>query len=163
MIIFLNGSINAGKSTVARLLAKRIPRPAVVEVDSLHAFIEWVDIDACGTLNLENAVAVIRNFVREKFNVVVPCPILDADYKYLVDRLKDADPDIHAFTLRPSIEKARTSTPQRTLTQWELGRIALHYSSGLVDPKFGAVLDTTTLGPEETAEWILKRLPGPKN
>ena len=43
MIILINGSMNAGKSTVAKLLINKIPRTAHVE--SLRRFIEWMSID----------------------------------------------------------------------------------------------------------------------
>lgn len=43
MIIFINGSINAGKSTVAEKLAKKFDKPALVEIDNIGAFFEWMD------------------------------------------------------------------------------------------------------------------------
>jgi len=45
MIIFINGSINAGKSTVAKMLAEKIPNTALVEIDVFHEMIEWMPID----------------------------------------------------------------------------------------------------------------------
>lgn len=159
MIILLNGSINSGKSTVARLLAKRLRRPAVVEPDSLHAFIDWVEIDRAVPLNLENAAAVILNFVRERFNVVMPYPLSNADHAHLVGRLADSGAEIRAFTLKPSLEKALSSSFQRVLSDWERERIAHHYASDVVAPKFGEILDSTLQTPEETAQWILERLP----
>lgn len=159
MIILINGSINSGKSTVARLLAKRLRRPAVVEPDSLHAFIEWVDIDKAVPLNLENAAAVIRNFVREGFNVVVPYPLSNADHAYLTGKLEGCGATIHAFTLRPSLEKARTDSLARRLTDWERTRITHLYSTDIVAPRFGVVVDNTERTPEETAEQVLRDLP----
>jgi deoxyadenosine/deoxycytidine kinase len=35
MVIFINASINSGKTTVARLLTHKIPRTALVEIDAL--------------------------------------------------------------------------------------------------------------------------------
>ncbi len=53
MVILINGSINSGKSTVAQILAKKINRPALVEVDRLHEFIEWMPIDKAVPLNIK--------------------------------------------------------------------------------------------------------------
>ena len=72
MIIFLNGSINAGKSTVAKLLAKELPNTALIEIDTLREMISWMPIDKAIPLNLKNAVSVIRNFAEEGLDVIVP-------------------------------------------------------------------------------------------
>jgi hypothetical protein len=45
MIIFISGSINAGKSTIAKLLAKQLPNTALMEVDALREMITWMPID----------------------------------------------------------------------------------------------------------------------
>ena len=64
MIIFISGSINSGKSTVAKILAEKIPRVANIEIDSLRSFISWLEIDKAIPINLENAISVIHNFVK---------------------------------------------------------------------------------------------------
>ena len=46
MIIFLNGSINSGKSTIAKLLVKAMPNAAIVEIDALREMINWMPIHA---------------------------------------------------------------------------------------------------------------------
>ncbi len=40
MIILINGSINAGKSTVSKIISERLGNAALVEIDSLSAFID---------------------------------------------------------------------------------------------------------------------------
>jgi len=155
MIIFVNGTLNAGKSTVSRLLAQRIPRPAVVEVDSLHAFIEWVDIDEAVPLNLKNAAAIIRNFATEGFNVIVPCPLSAADHAFLLAQLEGLGLKIYVFTLRPTLEKTQTSTAQRLLSDWKKRRMEHHHAIGLTDPAFGVVIDNTNQTPDQTAAAIL--------
>lgn len=39
MIIFINGSINSGKTTVAKILAREFSNIALVEIDSLREMI----------------------------------------------------------------------------------------------------------------------------
>ena len=158
MIIFLNGTLNAGKSTVAKLLEKRLPRTAVVEVDSLRNFIAWLDIDEAIPLNLKNAASVVRNFAEAGFNVIVPYPMSEADHSYLLSQLNGMDTTIHVITLRPTIEKASASTYQRTLSEWERQRIKHHHVIGLTDPGFGIIIDNTSQTPEQTVAAVLKSL-----
>ena len=72
MIIFLNGSINSGKSTIAKLLAEKLGNSAIVEIDSLREFIDWMPLDKSIPINLENAVAVTKVFVKNNLNVIIP-------------------------------------------------------------------------------------------
>ena len=89
MIIFLNGSINAGKTTVAKLLANKIPDTAIVEIDSLRAMIEWMPIEKAVPINLENTISVIKNFTKRNLNIVVPYPLSQKNYDFVVNELKD--------------------------------------------------------------------------
>jgi len=158
MIIFINGSINSGKSTVARLLSKELPRCANVEIDSLKEFIRWMDIDESISINLENAVSVIRNFRKQDFNVVIPYPLSQKNYEFLIKELQDFNEKIFFFTLKPNIGKAQMSTPERKISQYEHGRIQRHYDSDITAPSFGEVIDNTNQAPQETADYILKKV-----
>lgn len=160
MIIFINGSINTGKSTIAKLLEQKLDRPALVEIDELHHFIRWVEIDNAVPINLENAVAVIRNFVKRKFNVIVPYPLSEENYRYIMDKLKDLNENIRIFTLSPKKEKAKTSTADRALSDWEKMRIDYHYKIGIAAPSFGETIDNTNQTPEETVDIIFRKLNG---
>lgn len=159
MIIFINGSINAGKSTVAKLLAEKIPNTANVEIDSLHAFIEWLEIDKAVPINLENAVSVIKNFARYGFNVIVPYPLSENNYEFIKSGLCDFSEELYFFTLAPDIKKAQTSTKKRKPSQEEIDRIRYHYDIGIHSPSFGKIIDNTSQTPEETANLILSYLP----
>ena len=158
LIIFLNGSINAGKSTVAKLLAKKLPNTALVEIDAFHEMIEWMPIEQSIPINLENAVSVITNFAKRNLNVIVPYPLSQRNYDFMVENLKDLDADIHVFTLAPQLEKALTNRGSRELSDWEKERIQHHYSIGIHNPSFGEVIDNTEQTPEETSKYILTKL-----
>jgi adenylate kinase family enzyme len=157
MIIFINGSINAGKSTIAKLLASKIPNTANVEIDSFHEFIYWLEIDKAVPINLENAVLVINNFAKRGYNVVVPYPLSQKNYEYLKKEL--CNNELYFFTLSPDIKKAQSNTNDRKLTQWERERIQHHYDIGIPNPDFGKIIDNTGQTPEETVEEIISLLP----
>lgn len=158
MIIFLNGSVNAGKSTVAKILAKKLSNVALVEIDSLREMIEWMPIDEAVPINLENAILVIRNFVKRNLNVIVPYPLSQNNYNYVVNELKDIDTKIYFFTLAPKLEKILTNRGERELNDWERERIKYHYNIGINNPPFGIIIDNTDQKSEETAEEILKKV-----
>ena len=156
MIIFINGSINSGKSTIAKILAEQIGRVALVEIDSLRKFINWMPINEAIPINLKNAIGVIKNFIEVNINVVVPYPLSKNDYEYFKDNLKESGEQIYTFTLSPKLEVALTNRGSRELDDWERERIKYHYKIGIQRPNFGVVIDNSDESPAETAEKILK-------
>jgi hypothetical protein len=158
MIIFLNGSINSGKSTVAKLLVKELPKTVLVEIDTFHEMIEWMPIDEAIPLNLENALTVIRNFFNRGLNIIVPYPLSQRNYDYFIAGLKDLDIENHVFTLAPKLEKTLTNRGTRELTDWERKRIQHHYDVGIHKPSFGEIIDNTDQTPEETVKIILNKI-----
>ena len=161
MILFLSGPINAGKTTVARILARKLPNVALVEIDALHDMIEWMPIDQAVPINLENAVSVIRSFSKRGLDAIVPYPLSRDDYSYLMNELKDIDAKIHVFTLAPELEIALTNRGTRELEDRERERIRHHYRVGIHAPSFGEVIDNSDQTPEDTANYILTKIDNP--
>jgi NAD-dependent oxidoreductase involved in siderophore biosynthesis len=158
MILFINGPINSGKTTVAKLLARKISRVAIVEVDALRNMIEWMPIDVAVPINLENAVAVIRTFVRYGLNVIVPYPLSQSNHEYLCASLKETGEKLRFFTLAPHLETALSDRGGRRLDDGERARIRHHYEIGIHKPSFGEIIDTSGQTSEQTAEIILDRI-----
>jgi len=122
VIIFLNGSINAGKTTVAKILAQKLTNVALVEIDALSNMIDWMPIDQAVPINLENAASVIRCFSKRGLDAIVPYPLSQDNYSYLMNELKDIDTSIHVFTLAPKLEIALTNRGTRELEDRERER-----------------------------------------
>jgi cytidylate kinase len=158
MIIFLNGSINSGKSTVAKILGKEMSKSALVEIDVLRDMIGWMPINEAIPINLENAISVIRNFSKNGLDVIVPYPLSQKNYDYMVAGLKDLDIKIYVFTLAPKLEKTLTNRGTRELDDWERNRIKYHYDIGIHKPNFGEIIDNTDQTPEETVSIILNKI-----
>ncbi|KKS41900.1 MAG: hypothetical protein UV02_C0022G0010 [Candidatus Kuenenbacteria bacterium GW2011_GWA2_42_15] len=159
MIIFISGSINSGKTTIAKILHERLENSALVEIDSLHAFVEkWIPIEEAIGLNLENAAAVIKNFVKHGIDVIVPYPLLKKNYKFLIENLKDANQQIYFFTLNPKLEIVLKNRGERKLTDWEKERIKHHYQIGINKPEFGEIIDNSSQAPEQTALIVLEKI-----
>lgn len=158
MIIFINGSINSGKSTVSSILAKKMQRAAIMEIDSFHAMIEWMPIEQAIPLNLENAVSVIKNFLKYGIDVIVPYPLSEKNYQYFLTNLAEFKSDIRVFTLNPKLEVVLTNRGTRSLTEWEVARIKHHYNIGIHSPSFGEIIDNTNESAENTASRIMQLL-----
>lgn len=155
MIILINGSINAGKTTVAQQLVKLLPQTAHIEVDSLRHFIDFVPLLESIPINLENAVAVTQNFVRRGFHVVITYPLRPDDYHHLIHNLQDTRTEIHLFTLCPPLSVALTNRGQRLLSPDELVRVRELYDEGYHRLPFGSHIDNADQTPAATARAIL--------
>ena len=159
MILFINGSINSGKSTVAKLLAAKIPNSAVIEIDALRGMIEWMPIDQAIPINLENAISIIKNLTHHGISCIIPYPLSQKNYEYVTANLSELGADIRFITLAPPLaEITKNRSGERELTDWERERIKHHYDIGIHAPSFGEIIDNSRQTPEETAEVILKNL-----
>ncbi len=158
MIIFINGSINSGKSTISKLLIKKLERSALIEIDVFHKMIEWIPIEKAVPINLENAVSVIRNFSKRGLSIIVPYPLSQKNYAYVINGLKDLNVKIYVFTFAPQLAKALTNRGTRNLENWERERIKHHYNIGITSPMFGEIIDKSEQTPEETVRLILTKI-----
>lgn len=154
MIIFLSGSINSGKSTIANLLTKEFPRTAHIEVDVIHNMYYWLPLEEAIPLNLKNTLSITLNLLKENMNVIITYPLSKEEYEFFNRHLPDTEQRFF-FTLDPSIEKALKNRGSRELTEWEKERIKFHYSTGLNNPGFGITLDTSMHTPIDTVNEIL--------
>ena len=156
-VILVSGSINAGKTTVSRLLARRIPRTAHVEVDALRAFVPWMPLEESIPLNLRNATAVARHFLEAGLHVVVDYPLGPEHHDRLTRELSGLADAIHGFVLAPPLKVALLDRGRR-LDEWERDRIRVLYRQGFHDPGFGIAIDNGSQTPDETVAEILAHL-----
>lgn len=158
MVIFICGSINSGKSTVSKLLAEKIDKPAIVEIDVLSAMLPGIKIDDKIQLNLENGLLLVRNFVKHGYSPIVPYPISIENHRYVMESLSDFADQVRFFVLNPDLATASVNRGERELDDWERERIKYHYDARINNPGFGTVIDNSHQTPEETVEIILDNL-----
>ncbi|MCL4405388.1 MAG: hypothetical protein M1361_01885 [Patescibacteria group bacterium] len=158
MIILISGPINTGKSTVAKILAQKLPNAALLEVDALREMVGWMPIDLAVPLNLENAVSLIRNFSLRGLEVIVPYPLSRNNYDYIMSNIGDLGAAVYTFTLAPKLSEALKNRGGRELREDERKRVEYHYKIGLNKPDFGEVIDNSRQSPEETARTILNKI-----
>ena len=156
MIIFINGSMNSGKTTVSRLLQQKIANTAVIEVDELRGFISQIPLEESLPFNHKNALAVARVFVEGGLNVIIPYPLSYQTYMELAGILQQEGNQVFAFTLDPGLKLALQQRGERGISEQVRKRIRYHYDQGINNPGYGTVIDTSRLSPEQTADRIIE-------
>ncbi len=150
--------MNSGKTTVSKVLEKKIPNTARLEVDALRHFISWMPVHDSVRYNLENTVSLIRNFVKNGFNVVVPYPLSPESYKYLNKELSDIETEVFYFTLNPSIKHLLLNRGTRELPKEDIEQINFLHAVKIAEVNFGITLDNSEQTPEETANIIIQSI-----
>ena len=156
MIILLNGCINAGKTTVAQAIVSKTTGLAHVEVDALRDFIRWVPLEESIELNLQNAIAVAKNFHAKGISSIISYPLSRSDLVFIKALLGDETILVHAITLYPGLDKLKTNRGTRELTDWEFNRIGELHAMGIATPDFGITIDNSEQTVEETAAEVLR-------
>jgi uridine kinase len=154
IIVFISGSINSGKTTIAKLLKDQIPNCALIEVDDLRSMIDWMPLEESIPLNLKNTLCITNNFIEKNISVIISYPLNRSDYEFFNRNLPE-DIDRFFFTLNPILEYALTNRGTRELTEKEIERVKHHYKSGINNPGFGITIDNTIQTPEETLNEFL--------
>ncbi len=158
MLIFISGSINSGKTTIAKILAEKIPNCALVEVGLFSKFIDWLPQDKKNEINLENASLITNNFLTNGFNVIVTHPLTKKDYDYLREQINIDEENVFTFILNPDLNVVLSNRGSRELDEWEREKIKYHYEKKINNPGFGQVIINSLIGSEETAKLIFKQL-----
>jgi adenylate kinase family enzyme len=153
MLIFISGSINAGKTTTSKLLAKRLGW-SYINVDDLTDKVEGFDIYTHLDLAMDLAIEAINTATDAGKDIVANFVIRKEDYARFEHEIH-AQPQIF-ITLSPSLKVAQSQRGSRVLTEWEIKRIKAHYDDGIANPEYGYIIDNSSLAPEETVDKIMQ-------
>jgi hypothetical protein len=153
MLIFISGSINAGKTTTSKLLADRIGA-ALVNVDDLNDTIPNFNLATDLDKSMDLAIQTINEYTRQGQDVVANYVLRKKDFDRLA-REVETQPQI-VITLAPRLEIAQGKRGDRTLTDWEVSRVKHHYDSGIASPPFGLTIDNSDITIDETVDRIVK-------
>ena len=164
LILNINGPVNAGKSTVSKILVNRLPKAVFIEVDELMSDAEQ---EALG-LSLQagwrerhkrlNAKLTAFKKSQEYETVIFAYPIADNTYQDWKS-MEDDKTRFMNITLAPSLEVCLKNRGTRELTDWEKNRIREMYQEGYQKrPYSDFIINNENQAPEETAEVITRFL-----
>ncbi len=158
MIVFICGAINAGKSSVGKLLADKLDA-AFIEGDTVRNFLSMLTVDEARPAIVEGIVSVTASLAKRGFSVVVAYPLWNDDLERLQEGLKGVDVPIHYIALNPRLEVATSQRGgEREIGEWEINRIKELYEKGVNKPDFAESVDNSEMTAEECAEFIYKKL-----
>jgi chloramphenicol 3-O-phosphotransferase len=166
-VIVITGAMAAGKSTVAELLAHRLPRSVHVRGDVFRRMVvngraemsPDADPEAVAQLPLRYALAASTAdaYAAAGFDAIVQDVIIGPELAGFVDRIET--PERHLVVLSPSVSALEWRERQRDKTGYH------HFSPGVLDEvlrretaQIGYWLDSSTQTPGETVDDILTHL-----
>jgi len=152
MLVFINGSVNAGKSSTAELLAKKLGAE-FIDFDDLTEAVPGFELERDIPKVFEKGIEKINQLESEGRSTIAAWGIRPEDYLMLQDKLK-VDKQFY-ITLAPRLEIALTDRG-RGMNEWELQRIKYHYDTGLPNPSFGTIIDNSDLSLERTVARIME-------
>ena len=163
----ITGAMAAGKSTVAELLARRLPRSVHIRGDVFRTMIVNGRADmtpnptasATAQLHLRYDLAALTadRYAEEGFDAIVQDVIIGSELAEFVKRI--VSPNRYLVVLSPSVSVIEWREEQRAKAGY------VHFSPGALDEvlrretaKIGYWLDSSAQTPDETVDDILANL-----
>lgn len=167
-VVLITGVMAAGKSTVAGLLAERLPRAAHVRGDIFRRMIvsgreellPEPTAEATAQLDLRRRISatVADAYASDGWTAIVQDIVIGPDLSRFVARVRTRP--LYVVVLTPSVEAVRAreaARPKSGYGPWTVE--ALDRSLREETPPIGRRLDTTDQTPQETVSAILADLP----
>ncbi len=151
--IWISGSINSGKSTVAKIIAKKT-KSALVELDAFSEFLPDTPLQDKIAINFELALNAIKIYNKKGIGTVCVYPLSQMDFDYIKNKINK----LRVYTLDIAIDSALKNRGERILSNKEKDRIRYHYSIGINNPNFGTVINTEKLSPNQVSKKILVKI-----
>jgi predicted kinase len=179
MIILINGSFGIGKSTVARLLRRRVPRSLVYNPEWAGSILmrlpKWIRLRGAGTDDFQDidlwrmsVITGVRLFQAVTTGaVIVPMAFSRREYfDEVVAGLKSLDSDVRVFCLRADMAtilerlEARSRPGRDAAVAWSVRKARACVTSH-DDEHFGEPVNTVQANASQVAKAILQRLSVP--
>jgi cytidylate kinase len=152
MLVFISGSINSGKTTTSKALAKTLGAE-FVNVDDLNDTIPNFNLATDLDKSMDLAIKTINDYSKQGKDVVANYVVRQKDFDRFENEI-ETQPQI-VITLAPRLEVAQSKRSDRELSEWEVSRVKHHYDIGIASSKFGYIIDNSVLSIDETVDSIL--------
>jgi len=159
-VINIGGAINAGKSTVSKILAEKLNNAVFIEVDELLPDEEeylFPDFSARINERLRRLYAELDRYLCEqRFDYIIfAYPMTEKTFNAICTLIKDKAAFV-VITLNPPLEKCLLNRGTRELTEWETKRIGEMYAKGFnCFARSDLIIDNDGQTPEQTAGTIV--------
>jgi len=154
--IWISGSINAGKTTVAKILTIKVKKSVNIELDALSSFDNNLAIDQKLNFIIEDALLLAKNWIKRGFIPILNWPVYGNELRYMQVYANDLGLNPILINLTPDKEVVKRNRGMRAVDDWEIERIDYMYEQCYINnPSFGYNIDNSALNPEETAEEII--------
>ncbi len=168
MIVFINGTFGAGKTTVAERLVGRLPGSVLFDPELVGYFLrrivtpienpaDFQDLALWRSLTVTTARELRATYDR---TLIMPMTIARLDYFHeVVGGLRAIEPDLHHFTLTadPATLEARIRQSGEAVA-WRLEHL-LPYTVALAAPEFATHIAIDSRTPDEVTDAVVARLP----
>ncbi|WP_262285137.1 AAA family ATPase [Micromonospora sp. MA102] len=165
-VVLISGIMAAGKSTVAELLARRLPRAVHLRGDVFRRMIvsgrAEMTADLSGEawrqlrLRYDLAASAADRYAAAGFTVVLQDVVLGAELPALVERIRHRPLAVVVLAPRADVVAARErDRPKQGYGGWPVADLDADFRS--TTPRIGLWLDTSEQTPGETVDEILAR------
>lgn len=165
-VILITGIMGAGKSTIAQLLAERMPKAAHVRGDAFRRMIvsgraEMVpaaDEKAIDQLHLryDLAALVADGYANAGFTAVYQDIVLGNDLAHVTRRIRTRPLFVVVLAPRPAVVESRAESRNK-ISGYGAWTVAALDQMLRETPRIGLWLDTSEQSAQETADEILRR------
>lgn len=156
-LVLLGGPTGVGKSTVMRLLEKRIPDAALLDADDVWRVSEELENEENRTIALSNVVAVMRGYFDAGCEVGILSWVFarSALYHPVIAGIEDMVDDIdQIYLISSEVELEQRLEERGDAGLYEYSKSRLKLISALPYPK----IDTSHMTPEEVTTAIIEHL-----
>lgn len=154
--IWISGSINSGKSTVATALNKKIKKSVNIECDTLRHFATYENLDNVIDFILEDSIDLAKKWIERGYLPIITWPVYGEGLNKMISYSKKLSIEPVIINLIPSKETAKHNRGERELTEKEINRIEyLYETENIGNPLMGYSIDNTNQTVEETMDEVM--------
>ncbi len=157
--IWISGSINAGKSTIAANIHKLIKKSVNIECDVLRHFAENDSLRDIGNFVLVDALDLAKKWSERDYLPILTWPLYGQGLEDMLSYSKKLDLEPVLINLTTDKNIAKQNRGERELTEWELNRIEYMYATeNIHKPKLGFIIDNSNQSLAQTTAEVMESI-----